>query len=127
MADNKDLATEGAADELEGTADVIKGRVRNAVGGATGKTGEQLKGKAEELGGKAKRPVRVCGGGSRSPEWTAPRSGLAASDQRNEMSGISGWLLMPFSHPQSKSYKLLIYNIVHHLTSSRLSYPDRGR
>ena len=44
MKDGKDLATEGAADEMEGTADVIKGRVRNAVGGATGKTSEQVKG-----------------------------------------------------------------------------------
>ena len=43
--------------ELEGTADVVKGRVRNAVGGATGKTGEQLKGKAEELAGKAKQAL----------------------------------------------------------------------
>ena len=54
------MAEEAAEDwevELEGTADVIKGRVRNAVGGATGKTGEQLKGKAEELGGKAKQAI----------------------------------------------------------------------
>lgn len=57
MKDRKDLATEGAKDELEGTGDVIKGRVRNAVGGATGKTSEQVKGKAEELGGKAKQAI----------------------------------------------------------------------
>jgi uncharacterized protein YjbJ (UPF0337 family) len=57
MSDRKDLATEGAEDRLEGTGDVIEGRVRNAVGGATGNTKEQLKGKAKELGGKAKQTM----------------------------------------------------------------------
>jgi uncharacterized protein YjbJ (UPF0337 family) len=57
MGDRKDLATEGAEDRLEGTGDVIEGRVRNAVGGATGNTKEQLKGKAKELGGKAKQKI----------------------------------------------------------------------
>lgn len=32
MSDRKDLATDGAADEVEGTADVVEGRVRNVVG-----------------------------------------------------------------------------------------------
>ncbi len=57
MGDRKDMATEGAADRLEGTGDVIEGRIRNAVGGATGKSSEQLKGKAKELGGKLKQAV----------------------------------------------------------------------
>jgi uncharacterized protein YjbJ (UPF0337 family) len=57
MSDRKDLATEGAEDRLEGTGDVIEGRIRNAVGGATGNTSEQLKGKAKELRGKAKRAI----------------------------------------------------------------------
>ena len=57
MSDRKDLATEGVEDEAEGTADVVKGRVRNLVGGATGDSSEQLKGKAKELAGKAKREV----------------------------------------------------------------------
>ena len=57
MSDRKDLASEGAEDRLEGTGDVIGGRVRNAVGGATGNTSEQLKGKAKELGGKAKKAI----------------------------------------------------------------------
>jgi uncharacterized protein YjbJ (UPF0337 family) len=57
MSDRKDLATEGAEDRLEGTGDVIEGRIRNAVGGATGNTKEQLKGKAKELGGKAKQKI----------------------------------------------------------------------
>ncbi len=57
MSDRKDLATEGAEDRIEGTGDVIEGRIRNAVGGATGDSSEQLKGKAKELGGKAKQAV----------------------------------------------------------------------
>ncbi len=57
MSDRKDLATDGAEDRLEGTGDVIEGRVRNAVGGATGDSSEQLKGKAKELGGKAKQAL----------------------------------------------------------------------
>ena len=57
MRDRKDLATEGAEDRLEGTGDVIEGRIRNAVGGATGNTSEQVKGKAKELGGKMKKAI----------------------------------------------------------------------
>ena len=52
MADKKDMATEGSADRLKGTAKEVEGRVRNAVGGLTGDTGEQLKGKAQEIKGK---------------------------------------------------------------------------
>jgi uncharacterized protein YjbJ (UPF0337 family) len=55
MRDRKDLATEGEEDQIEGTGDVVEGRVRNVVGGATGDSSEQLKGKAKELAGKAKR------------------------------------------------------------------------
>lgn len=57
MGDRKDMATEGAADRLEGTGDVVEGRIRNAIGGATGNTSEQIKGKAKELGGKLKQAV----------------------------------------------------------------------
>ena len=57
MTDRKDMATEGAKDRIEGTGDVIEGRIRNAVGGATGDSSEQVKGKAKELGGKAKRAI----------------------------------------------------------------------
>lgn len=57
MTDRKDMATEGTADRLKGTADVVEGRVRNAVAGATGDSSEQLKGKAKELAGKAKQAV----------------------------------------------------------------------
>jgi uncharacterized protein YjbJ (UPF0337 family) len=54
MADTYDKGTEN---RVEGKVDEVKGRVRNAVGGATGDTSEQLKGKAEELKGKAKQSI----------------------------------------------------------------------
>jgi len=56
MADkkkNKDLATEGSEDRVEGAGNVVGGRLRNAVGGLTGDSSEQVKGKAQELKGKA--------------------------------------------------------------------------
>ena len=52
MADDKDLATEGAKQQLKGAAKQVEGRVRSTVGAATGDTSEQLKGKAQELKGK---------------------------------------------------------------------------
>jgi uncharacterized protein YjbJ (UPF0337 family) len=57
MADKKDLATEGAKDELKGTAKELEGRVRSTVGGATGDTSEQLKGKAQEIKGKVQQGI----------------------------------------------------------------------
>ncbi|HEX3236281.1 MAG TPA: CsbD family protein [Gemmatimonadales bacterium] len=60
MADDrgkKDLATEGGKDRLKGAAKVVEGRVRSAVGGATGDTSEQVKGKAQEIKGKAKQAI----------------------------------------------------------------------
>jgi uncharacterized protein YjbJ (UPF0337 family) len=57
MSDRKDLANEGRTDRLAGTGDVVEGRIRNVVGGATGNTREQLKGKAKELAGKAKQAI----------------------------------------------------------------------
>lgn len=52
MADDRDLATEGSKDRLEGAGNQVGGRIRNAVGGVTGDTSEQLKGKAQEIKGK---------------------------------------------------------------------------
>ena len=52
MADKKDMATEGTEDRLKGAGNQAGGRIRNAVGGATGDTGEQVKGKAQEIKGK---------------------------------------------------------------------------
>jgi uncharacterized protein YjbJ (UPF0337 family) len=57
MADNKDLATEGAKDQLKGTAKELEGRVRSTVGGATGDTSEQVKGKAQEIKGKVQQGI----------------------------------------------------------------------
>ena len=55
MAD--DLTSKGLKNQAEGFGDQVKGRVRNAVGGITGDSSEQLKGKAEDLKGKAKRKI----------------------------------------------------------------------
>jgi uncharacterized protein YjbJ (UPF0337 family) len=57
MGDRKDLASEGLNDELKGTAKKVEGRIRSAVGGATGNTGEQVKGKAQEIKGKVQQKV----------------------------------------------------------------------
>ena len=53
MTDKKDMASEGAADRIKGSAKQVEGRVRNAVGGLSGDNSEQVKGKAQELKGKA--------------------------------------------------------------------------
>ena len=55
--DTEDLATKGAEDRIKGTAKIVEGRVRSAVGGATGDTGEQVKGKAQEIKGRVKQAV----------------------------------------------------------------------
>ena len=57
MGDRKDLASEGLKDELKGTAKKVEGRIRSAVGGATGDTSEQLKGKGQEIKGKVQQGV----------------------------------------------------------------------
>ena len=62
MTDKKDLATEGTADRLKGAAKQVEGRVRNAVGGLTGRhrragqgQGQEIKGKVQDAVGKAKQ------------------------------------------------------------------------
>ncbi len=55
MADRDELASKGAENQIEGTADQVKGRLRNAIGGLTGDNSQQLKGKAEELKGKVQK------------------------------------------------------------------------
>jgi oligopeptide/dipeptide ABC transporter ATP-binding protein len=57
MADNKDLATEGAKDRMKGTAKEVEGRIRSTVGGATGDTSEQVKGKGQEIKGKVQQEI----------------------------------------------------------------------
>jgi uncharacterized protein YjbJ (UPF0337 family) len=55
MAD--DLGTDGLENQGKGTAKEVGGKIRNAVGGLTGDTSEQLKGKAKEMEGKAQRKI----------------------------------------------------------------------
>lgn len=52
-----DLKKDGIEDRIKGTAKEGEGRIRNAVGGLTGDTSEQIKGKAQELKGKVQRKV----------------------------------------------------------------------
>jgi len=53
MAD--DLDRDGAENQLKGTADEAKGRLRGAAGALTGDDKQELKGKAEQLKGKIKQ------------------------------------------------------------------------
>lgn len=55
MAD--DLGNEGLKNQVKGTLKEGEGRVRDAVGGLTGDTSEQLKGKAQQLKGKVQRKI----------------------------------------------------------------------
>jgi uncharacterized protein YjbJ (UPF0337 family) len=55
--DDKDLATEGTKNRLDGAGDVVGGRIRNAVGGLTGDESEQAKGKSQEVKGKVKDAI----------------------------------------------------------------------
>jgi len=55
MAD--DLGTDGLENQGKGAAKEVGGKIRNAVGGLTGDTSEQLKGKAKEMEGKAQRKI----------------------------------------------------------------------
>ena len=52
--DDLDLNEKGLINRAK---EEIKGRARNALGGLTGDTSEQLKGKGEELKGKAQQEV----------------------------------------------------------------------
>ena len=56
-SDNLDLNAKGLVNRATGTAEEMKGRARNALGGLTGDTSEQLKGKGEELKGKAQQTM----------------------------------------------------------------------
>lgn len=58
MADDRDdLGREGAEDQIKGTLKEGEGRIRDAVGGLTGDTSEQLKGKAQQFKGKVQRKI----------------------------------------------------------------------
>jgi len=55
MAD--DLGTDGLENQAKGAAKEVGGKLRNAGGGLTGDTSEQIKGKAREMEGKAQRKI----------------------------------------------------------------------
>jgi uncharacterized protein YjbJ (UPF0337 family) len=55
MAD--DLDRDGLENQVKGTVKEGEGKLRNAVGGLTGDSSEQLKGKAQEIKGKAQRKI----------------------------------------------------------------------
>jgi uncharacterized protein YjbJ (UPF0337 family) len=55
MAD--DLGTDGLENQAKGAGKEVGGKLRNAAGGLTGDTSEQLKGKAKEMEGKAQRKI----------------------------------------------------------------------
>jgi uncharacterized protein YjbJ (UPF0337 family) len=52
-----DLDRDGLENQAKGTGKEAEGKIRNAVGGITGDTSEQLHGKAKELEGKAQRKI----------------------------------------------------------------------
>lgn len=55
MADKNDnLSDRGAENSLEGKVDNLKGKAKDAWGGATGNASEQAEGKFDQLKGKAK-------------------------------------------------------------------------
>jgi uncharacterized protein YjbJ (UPF0337 family) len=55
MADQNDNLTErGTENSIEGKADNLKGKAKDAWGGATGDTSKQVEGKFDQLKGKAK-------------------------------------------------------------------------
>ncbi|HEX4683668.1 MAG TPA: CsbD family protein [Gemmatimonadaceae bacterium] len=55
MAD--DLNTDGLENQIKGTGKQAEGHIRDAVGGLTGDTSEQIKGKAKNVEGKAQRKI----------------------------------------------------------------------
>jgi len=55
MADqNDDLTERGVENSAEGKMDNLKGKAKDAWGGATGDTSKQVEGKFDQLKGKAK-------------------------------------------------------------------------
>ena len=55
MAD--DLKRDGVENEVKGIGKQVEGKTRNAVGGITGDTSEQIKGKAQDVKGKLQRKL----------------------------------------------------------------------
>ena len=57
MAERDELRREGAENQAEGTADDIKGRVKDAAGGLTGDSSLQAEGKLDRAKGKVRKKV----------------------------------------------------------------------
>jgi uncharacterized protein YjbJ (UPF0337 family) len=55
MAD--DLNRKGAEDQIKGAGNEFKGRVKDAVGGLTGDSSQQIEGKVDKLKGKVQRKI----------------------------------------------------------------------
>ena len=51
---DRELRRQGAKHSVEGKADKLKGRVKEAMGGLTGDRSKQVEGKIDQLKGKAK-------------------------------------------------------------------------
>jgi uncharacterized protein YjbJ (UPF0337 family) len=54
---DKDLNERGLENQVKGGAKELGGKLRNAAGGLTGDTSEQVHGKVDELKGKAQRKI----------------------------------------------------------------------
>ena len=57
MADDRNLTEKGIDHSVEGMTDMIKGHVKDAVGGLTGDSSLQAEGKIDQLKGKAKDAI----------------------------------------------------------------------
>jgi uncharacterized protein YjbJ (UPF0337 family) len=68
--DQQDMATEGGKDQLKGLAKEVEGRVRDAAGGLSGNTNQQLKGKGQQLKGRIQQAV------GKSKQKADPNPGL---------------------------------------------------
>jgi uncharacterized protein YjbJ (UPF0337 family) len=55
MTTREKLRDRGRANEVKGTGEMIKGRVKDVVGSATGDRAMEAEGKLEELGGRIRR------------------------------------------------------------------------
>jgi uncharacterized protein YjbJ (UPF0337 family) len=54
---NRDLATDGLENSIEGKATDLKGKVKDAIGGLTGDTSLQAEGKVDQAKGKIQDTV----------------------------------------------------------------------
>jgi uncharacterized protein YjbJ (UPF0337 family) len=57
MADRDDIRRKGVENQVEGTGDELKGRIKDATGGLTGDDSMQVEGKVDKAKGKIKRKI----------------------------------------------------------------------